>query len=1047
MRKHSFWIHVMLAAVLLAGAAPWRAQAAPTPQTWAPPINVSNSPTIPSTHPSMAVDQTGTLHLVWVEGAPPATQIRYAARPNNQAWSGPIAISETPRADNPRVVVDNQSTVHVVWQADGNSNKADIYYRQIRNNLPSPIQQITNNASETTFPDVAVDVFGGLHFVFLDNGGGANQVFYIFKRLADAPPPPITVGSTPTLDALQPRAVADSQGTVSVVWAQPPLAGQQNDIFYAYRPVNQPTFSPTPPINASSTTTNSTAPVLAIDSADNLHLAWLEMIGQQFDVYYSRKNLAEFVWRSPLNVSNSPSWNTATPDMVVDFNRTVYVVFSEDLGGGNTDIFYSDKSDTAPQFSIPQPVATNTTPSTWPSVAVQGTVAVHVAWQDGPTPPEILYSQYLLPQPAPSTLLLQQVEADSPTAGDNTLYQWVQLFNNGPADVSLDGWQICSNQGCTPIPRYNGSIITLKSPLANPGQPAQSIIVTANADRFRQEHPGFQGLLLSVGGLLANGMNITFDTLQLRSPQGGVVDQVTWGSSGVTPPPPRTRDTLQRNLLSNSWYIAQEVPVSTAAAGPAGAAGNVLYVPIALKAYQSWDSGIQVQNLSSQPATFNVTYYTQQGTVAYAEPVQTVSVGASKTYFLPASVGLAGNFFGSAVVTSTGAIAGIVNLTNYSYIGNKSATTSYNAVDRPNPTVGLPYVRREAGFATQFVVQNTTGQLTTYRVAYYDQSGVLVNSADGSLPALGSALVDTDQTLASRTGIHSAVVTSPVPVAVSVLGLDRTASMAISYRGASGTYSAGTAAPAPPPPPPAPGVAPAPVPVPLPSFGTGGLYAPLLFKNRNNYNSFLNIQNLGTAPATITISYITDQGQALTGANESVVVQPNGLYRSSMATRAGIPDGWVGSATISSSTGQPLIAVAEQVNPVLNQATSYNAVESGEASTTLYAPLLMKANNGWDTGLQVQNVGTAPATVTVTYYSRDTFAQVGQQTQVIQPNAPYTFFTPQAPNLPPTWVGSAVIQSVSTVPLVGVVNQVNYVIGNGGDTSMSYSLVVQPAAG
>src|SRR5262249_30650287 len=153
------------------------------------------------------------------------------------------------------------------------------------------------------------------------------------------------------------------------------------------------------------------------------------------------------------------------------------------------------------------------------------------------------------------------------------------------------------------------------------------------------------------------------DTLQLRNPQGQVVDQVTWGANGVAPPPSHTRETLQRNLATNSWVVAQENPVSNASPSSL-APQNALFVPIALKAYQSWDTGVQVQNLGSQPANVFVNYYTQQGTLVAAEPLAAVAVGASKTYFLPASPGLPGNFFGSAVITATQAIAGIVNLTN-----------------------------------------------------------------------------------------------------------------------------------------------------------------------------------------------------------------------------------------------------------------------------------------------------------------------------------------------------------------------------------------------
>src|SRR5262249_51341984 len=156
-----------------------------------------------------------------------------------------------------------------------------------------------------------------------------------------------------------------------------------------------------------------------------------------------------------------------------------------------------------------------------------------------------------------------------------------------------------------------------------------------------------------------------------------------------------------------------------------------LFVPIALKAYQSWDTGVQVQNLGTQPANVYVSYYTQQGGLVASEPPAALSVSASKTYFLPAASGLPGNFFGSAGVTATQAIAGIVNLTNYAYLPPKSATSSYNAIGRPGTLVALPLVRRETNFSTQFVVQNATvTNPTTYHATYYDANGLAVGTSD-----------------------------------------------------------------------------------------------------------------------------------------------------------------------------------------------------------------------------------------------------------------------------------------------------------------------------
>src|SRR4051794_6938675 len=124
MRTRSRWWRLLAGLCLVLGGLGARVQAAPSTQTWIPPTNVSGTPTVSSTRPSMGVDVNGTLHLVWVEGTAPATKIMYSARRIGQNWSGAIPIGEQNRSDAPRLVVDNQSRVHVVWQADGNANKS-----------------------------------------------------------------------------------------------------------------------------------------------------------------------------------------------------------------------------------------------------------------------------------------------------------------------------------------------------------------------------------------------------------------------------------------------------------------------------------------------------------------------------------------------------------------------------------------------------------------------------------------------------------------------------------------------------------------------------------------------------------------------------------------------------------------------------------------------------------------------------------------------------------------------------------------------------------
>ena len=80
----------------------------------------------------------------------------------------------------------------------------------------------------------------------------------------------------------------------------------------------------------------------------------------------------------------------------------------------------------------------------------------------------------------------------------------------------------------------------------------------------------------------------------------------------------------------------------------------------------------------------------------------------------------------------------------------------------------------------------------------------------------------------------------------------------------------------------------------------------------------------------------------------------------------GLPSGFAGTATITSSAGQPLGAVVNETGPG-GQFSSYDAVHVG--GTALNAPVaLNNAFGGYYTGMGIQNTSASSGTVSVTYY-------------------------------------------------------------------------------
>jgi len=101
-------------------------------------------------------------------------------------------------------------------------------------------------------------------------------------------------------------------------------------------------------------------------------------------------------------------------------------------------------------------------------------------------------------------------------------------------------------------------------------------------------------------------------------------------------------------------------------------------------------------------------------------------------------------------------------------------------------------------------------------------------------------------------------------------------------------------------------------------------------------------------------------------------------------------------------------------------ATAYDVIDRG--ADTLYVPLLYRGFAGWNSGLQIQNVGASRATTTVTFYSQNGAVAATVQ-GAVEPGASATYYLPSIATLRPGFIGSAIATS-SGEPIAAIVNHV-----------------------
>jgi hypothetical protein len=236
--------------------------------------------------------------------------------------------------------------------------------------------------------------------------------------------------------------------------------------------------------------------------------------------------------------------------------------------------------------------------------------------------------------------------------------------------------------------------------------------------------------------------------------------------------------------------------------------------------------------------------------------------------------------------------------------------------------------------------------------------------------------------------------------------------------------------------------------------GSQSVSLPLLFKGSFGFNSFVNVQNVGQTSTQVTITY---SGGGLTSplAKPAVTIAPGAAFRFDQAAEAGLPAGFNGSAIVT-STASDIAAVVSQVGPTT--ILGYNGFAAGTTNPTL--PLVNTNNFGFVTGISLQNTGDTATNVTVSYTPSAAGAACTETLNIPARGTGFFAINAFAANDPTpsddtcangaTFVGSArVTTNSASMPLVGVVNQLNSATRKGGsyssfDAASATSTVVYP---
>ncbi len=202
-----------------------------------------------------------------------------------------------------------------------------------------------------------------------------------------------------------------------------------------------------------------------------------------------------------------------------------------------------------------------------------------------------------------------------------------------------------------------------------------------------------------------------------------------------------------------------------------------------------------------------------------------------------------------------------------------------------------------------------------------------------------------------------------------------------------------------------------------PVYGGYSYYAPLLYAGKGGYNTVIYIQNGGLECSSVELWFKAQDDCLRATICEVFTLAPGETFQYDVSNCVG-PD-WQGNAWIRAS--QPMAMVVDIIGhdvlmtyiskPGQLQYTFNGTPVFRTGSQVAFGPLLYSEYQGWDAGIQVQNLSGITAAKVKVYFMDRSGGVITTLVDWICPRGSQTFFLPLIATLPGHWVGSVRVES------------------------------------
>jgi len=195
--------------------------------------------------------------------------------------------------------------------------------------------------------------------------------------------------------------------------------------------------------------------------------------------------------------------------------------------------------------------------------------------------------------------------------------------------------------------------------------------------------------------------------------------------------------------------------------------------------------------------------------------------------------------------------------------------------------------------------------------------------------------------------------------------------------------------------------------------------APLVYKNYNLWTSGINIFNKASTSTIVTVTY-RSANPSISGGPFTDTLNLAGSAMGLFYTpnNSDLPDGFYGSAELSSSDTDIVVVVASQrYRSDGAQGVAYEGSLPSDATACVSLPVVHDRTT-WKTGINILNLGDQEANVTISYASSAPGISDASQTFTVPANSPRTIYMPTQAPTALGFYGAADVKSTNGQPLL-----------------------------